>query len=146
MSPSYGAPVFSPPSPLTIAEGGNQVIQPQGTFHQVQWRHGSGQALPSGIYQNGTALQITNARLDQSGIYYCELYGENGQRSSVPYEIGVRPSNQSQSYGGKFARIKSNSMDMNSFSGGPPRISFSPTTINLKEGQSMIIEYRISVS
>ncbi len=104
--PTYGETVFSPPSPLTIAEGGNQLIQPQGAFYQVQWRRAGGQALPSGIYQNGNALQVTNARPDQSGIYYCELYGADGRPTSVPYEIRVRPGDRPQPTGGKFIRRK----------------------------------------
>ena len=106
--PSQGGPVFSPPSPLTIAEGGNQLIQPQGVLYQVQWRRDGGQALPSGIYQNGNALQITNARPDQSGTYYCEVYGGDGRPSSYSYEIRVRPGDRPQPSGGKFIRRKTN--------------------------------------
>ena len=86
-----GGLAFSPPSPLNLQEGASQLIQPQGAYYRVQWRRDRDQPLPSGFYQNGNALQISNARPDQSGTYFCELYGADGTPVTVPYEIRVRP-------------------------------------------------------
>ncbi|CAF3691198.1 unnamed protein product [Adineta steineri] len=125
--PSYGYPVFSPASPLTINEGTSHLIQPQGSYYRAQWRRDGSQALPSGIYQNGNGLQITGARPDHSGTYYCELYGPDGTPITVPYVIHVQ-------HDGRAPVV----------SGGPPRIRIEPRTINLKEGQRMIVRYTVS--
>ncbi len=103
--PSY--PVFIPASPLIIAAGSSQLIQPQGAYYQVQWRRDGGQPLPSGVYQNGNGLQITDARPDHSGTYYCELYGADGLPTSIPYEIRVRAGDRPHPSGGKFIKKKS---------------------------------------
>jgi hypothetical protein len=91
---------------LTIDEGASQSIQPLGAYYSVQWRRDSGQPLPSGIYQNGNALQISSARPDQSGTYYCELHGADGIPLSVPYEIRVRQGDRPHPFGGKLIIIK----------------------------------------
>ena len=77
------------------------MIQPQGAYYRVQWRREGGQPLPSGVYQNGNALQITNARPDQSGVYLCELATADGTPVTASYEIRVRPSDRPQPSGGK---------------------------------------------
>ena len=94
--PGYAYPVFNPPSPLTIAEGSSQLIQPQGAFYRVQWRRERNQPLPSGIYQNGNALQISGARPDQSGLYYCEVSGADGTPITIPYEVRVQAGGRHQ--------------------------------------------------
>ena len=109
--PGYGYPVFSPASPLNIAEGTNQLIQPQGVYYNVQWRRDGGQSLPSGVYQNGNALQITNAQPDQSGTYYCDIYGADGIPINVPYEIRVRAADRPQPSSGKFIEGRKKSFD-----------------------------------
>lgn len=88
---------------MNIAEGASQLIQPRGAFYRVQWRRDRGQSLPSGIYQNGNALQISGARPDQSGVYYCEVYGADGTPVTIPYEIRVQAGGRPQPSGGKFA-------------------------------------------
>lgn len=88
-SPGYGYSMFQPASPLTLAEGATQIIQPQGGFYRVQWRRERGQPLPSGIYQNGNGLQISGARPDHTGTYYFEYIGPSGEPIVVPYEIRV---------------------------------------------------------
>ena len=107
----YGLAVFNPSSPLTLSEGANQLIQPQGGYYRVQWRRENGQPLPSGIYQNGNGLQITNARHDHSGTYICELYGASGAPQIVSYEIRVNPGPTHQPGSGKRRTI-----DWNCFS------------------------------
>ena len=89
--------MFSPASPLSIAAGSSQAIQPQGGYYRVQWRRGDNQGFPSGLYQDGDALRIVNARPDHSGTYYCELYGADGRQVTVPYEIRVQGSDHGSS-------------------------------------------------
>ncbi len=91
---------------MIISEGASQLIQPPGGYYQVQWRRDGGQPLPSGVYQSGNALQITNARPDQSGTYYCELYGADGIPASIPYEIRVRAAARPYPAGSKFIKKK----------------------------------------
>ena len=134
---------------MNLQEGASQVILPQGAYYRVQWRRDRDQPLPSGIYQNGNALQISNARPDQSGTYFCELYGADGTPVTVPYEIRVRPGDRPPLTGGKFKPSAVHVYELrNSLSlpGGPPRISIEPKTIKLKEGQRMIVQYTVSVS
>lgn len=100
--PGYSSVVFSPASPLSIEEGASQLIQPPGGYYRVQWTRAGGQPLPSGIYQNGNALQITSARPDQSGTYICELTGADGVPVNAPYEIRIRASERQPPIGGKF--------------------------------------------
>lgn len=114
---------------MTITEGSNQLIQPQGYFERVYWRRDAGQPLPAGVYQSGNGLQITNAQPEYSGLYYADLYSVGGSYVSVPYEVRVRQADRPQIP-----------------HGGPPRISIEPKTINLKEGQRMIVQYTVSVS
>ncbi|UJR23322.1 hypothetical protein I4U23_026336 [Adineta vaga] len=125
-SPGYGQPAFSPPSPLIIAEGSSQTVQPQGGYYRVYWRRGDGQGLPSGIYQDGNSLQITGARPDFSGTYYCELHDSVGTPITVPYEIRVEARDRAPA-----------GVD------GPPKIRIEPRTITLKEGQRMIVQYTV---
>ena len=99
-APAY--PEFDPASPLNIAEGASQLIQPRGAFYRVQWRRDRGQPLPSGFYQNGNALQISGARPDQSGVYYCEVFGADGTPVTIPYEIRVQAGERPQPSGGEF--------------------------------------------
>lgn len=101
--PGYGyQPVFSPASPLVVQEGASQSIQPPTGSYCSQWTRADGQPLPSGISAAGSALQISGARPDQAGTYYCELAGPDGSRTSVPYEIRVHPSARPQPAHGKF--------------------------------------------
>ncbi|CAF1253140.1 unnamed protein product [Adineta ricciae] len=127
VGPGFGYPAFSPPSPLTIAEGTSRTIQPQGGYYRVHWRRADGPGLPAGIYQDGSSLQIAGARPDHSGNYYCELHGSDGAPITVPYEIRV----QAAGHGHASAS-------------GSPRIRIEPRTINLKEGQRMIVQYTVS--
>lgn len=79
------------------------MIQPPGGYYRAQWSRAGGQPLPSGIYQSGNGLQISNARPDQSGTYMCELTGNDGARVNAPYEIQVRAGDRQQpASGGKF--------------------------------------------
>jgi len=126
-APGYGVgPVFSPASPLAINEGDNQLIQPPGGYYRVQWSRAGGQPLPSGISQNGNGLQIVGARPDHSGTYYCELLQSDGTPLTVPYEIRVQAGSKQPDVG------------------GPPKVSIQPRTINLKEGQRMIVQYSVA--
>ena len=75
---------------MTIAEGTSQTIQPQGGYYRVQWRRADGPGLPTGIYQDGSSLQIAGALPNHSGTYYCELHGSDGAPITVPYEIRVQ--------------------------------------------------------
>ena len=101
--PTYGHyPTFTPSSPLSIREGSNQLIQPPSEYVGAQWTRGEGQPLPSGISQHGNALQITGARSDHSGTYYCDLYGADGRSTRVQYEIHVQPVDKLQPAGGMF--------------------------------------------
>ncbi|CAF4524399.1 unnamed protein product [Rotaria socialis] len=125
--PGAAYPLFTPASPLTIAEGASQLIQPQGFYQRVYWRRDAGQSFPAGVYQSGNALQINSARPDHSGTYYCDLYGSDGSLMSIPYEVRVRAADRP--YGP---------------SGGAPKITIEPKTINLKEGQRMIVQYTVS--
>ncbi len=86
---------------MIIAEGASQLIQPQGAYYRVEWHRDGGQPLPSGIFQNGNALQITGARPDHSGTYYCELYGVDGIPITARYEIRVQPGDRPHLSGGK---------------------------------------------
>lgn len=97
----YAYPVFSPPSPLTVNEGETKLIQPQGTYYRVYWRREGSAQLPAGVSQNGNGLQISGARPDQSGTYYCELYGADGTPTSVPYEVRVLASDRPHAVSGK---------------------------------------------
>ena len=119
-------PVFSPASPLTLNEGSSQFIQPPSEYYQAQWTRGDNQPLPSGIQQSGNGLQIAHARPDHSGTYYCTLYGTDGVPVRVPYVIDVRSSPRPQP------------------SGAPPRVTIRPQTINLVEGQRMIVQYAVA--
>lgn len=94
---------------MAIAEGANQLIQPQGAYYRVQWRREGGQPLPSGVYQNGNALQLTNARPDQSGVYLCELVTADGTPVTASYEIRVRPTDRPPLSGGKCLRKEKSS-------------------------------------
>jgi hypothetical protein len=90
---------------LNIVEGASQLIQPQGAYYRVQWRRDRGQSLPSGIYQNGNALQISGARPDHSGTYYCDMQGADGTPVTVPYEIRVQTGERQQPSGGQCIEI-----------------------------------------
>lgn len=92
-------PVFSPASPLSISEGSSQFIQPPSDYYQAQWTRADNQPFSSGIQQSGNALQITGARPDHSGTYYCQLYGADGTQVRVPYEIHVQSSPRPQPSG-----------------------------------------------
>ncbi|CAF3425584.1 unnamed protein product [Rotaria sp. Silwood1] len=133
ISPPFAYPVFSPPSPLTILEGDNQFIQPQGALYQVYWRRDGGQPLPLGITQNGNGLQITDARSEHSGTYYCEVYGNDGSRVSIPYELRVQRIERPRPVDRPHASTV-----------GAPKITIEPRVINLKEGQRMIVQYTVS--
>ncbi|CAF1607632.1 unnamed protein product [Rotaria magnacalcarata] len=125
--PGAAYPLFTPASPLTITEGASQLIQPQGFYQRVYWRREPGQLFPAGVYQNGNALQINSARPDHSGTYYCDLYGSDGSLMSIPYEVRVRAADRPLGP-----------------TGGAPKITIEPKTINLKEGQRMIVQYTVS--
>ncbi|CAF0757295.1 unnamed protein product [Adineta steineri] len=83
-------PVFSPSSPLSIDEGASQLIEPPAGYYHARWTRSNSQGLPSGIYQSGNNLQISNARSDQSGTYNCELYKVDGTSINIQYEINVQ--------------------------------------------------------
>ncbi|UJR19172.1 hypothetical protein I4U23_022302 [Adineta vaga] len=119
-------PVFHPSSPLSIQEGANQLIQPPTGYYRAVWTRHDSQSLPSDIYQRGNDLQITNARSDHSGTYYCELYNADGTRTTIPYEIHIQRSNTHHSFDNHL-----------------PKITIRPQSINLKESQRMIIQYTI---
>ncbi|CAF3522929.1 unnamed protein product [Rotaria socialis] len=120
-------PVLSPASPLSINEGASQLIHPPADYHQAIWTRADGQPFSSGISQHGNALNIAGARPEHSGIYYCELYGVDGNPVKVPYEIQVQASPRPHPVGG-----------------APPRITIRPQKINLKEGQRMIVQYAVA--
>ncbi|CAF1504705.1 unnamed protein product [Adineta ricciae] len=119
-------PVFYPSTPLSIEEGANQLIQAPAGYYRAYWTRQDGQNLPSNIYQRGNDLQITNARSDHSGTYYCELYNVDGTRTTIPYEIRIQ-----------------RSYTHHSFDNHLPKITIRPQSINLKESQRMIIQYTI---
>ncbi|CAF4183766.1 unnamed protein product [Rotaria sp. Silwood2] len=133
ISPPFAYPVFSPPSPLTIIEGDNQVVQPQGVFYQVYWRREVDQPLPLGITQSGNNLQISGARPEHSGTYYCDVYGSDGAQASIPYELRVQHLERPRPVERPHPST-----------GGSPKITIEPRVINLKEGQRMIVQYTVS--
>ena len=75
---------------MSIGEGANQLIQPQSGYYRADWTRADGQPLPEGVFQNGNALQIEGARPEHSGTYNCVLYGDNGEMTTVPYEVRVQ--------------------------------------------------------
>lgn len=81
------------------------MIQPPSGYYRVQWSRGGGQPLPSGIYQEGNALQISSARPDQSGTYICELVGNDGASVNAPYEIRVQAGARQPTLPGGKSRI-----------------------------------------
>lgn len=106
--PGYGYSLFTSPSPLVLNEGESKFVQPQGSYYRVFWRRDGSPQLPSGVSQNGNGLQITSAKPEHSGTYYCELYGADGVPKSIPYEIRVQAGERPQSSGNKLIKNKDN--------------------------------------
>ncbi|CAF0982097.1 unnamed protein product [Adineta ricciae] len=120
-----------PTGPVSVEEGGNQLIQAPAGYDRAYWSRSDGQGLPDGIYQAGNDLQVTNARAEHTGTYYCDLYRNDGTRVQIPYQIQIRPSETHHQ------------PHPQSQHGGLPKILIQPDSIDLKEGQRMIVQYTI---
>jgi hypothetical protein len=131
-------PTFTPASPLTLDEGASQYIQPPPGYYSVKWTRADGQPFPPAIYQHGNLLQINNARPEYAGTYYCQVYRADGSSNNYPFELRVRPGHHT--IVGK-CRINKKNVVFLYVLGHPPRITIQPKTINLKEGQRMIVQY-----
>ena len=90
--PNYDVQPQQPAAPVSVEEGGNQLIQAPAGYDHAYWSRSDGQALPDGIYQAGNDLQITNARAEHTGTYYCDVQRSDGTRAQVAYQIQIRPS------------------------------------------------------
>ncbi|CAF0868331.1 unnamed protein product [Adineta ricciae] len=138
-------PVFDPASPLSINEGESQLIRCRSGYYLAYCVFRNGQRLPSGVYQNGNILMITNATSRYSGMYNCTLMNNDGKLLRIPYEIQVKRK-QTHNLSRSMIKIKLNSSIIFcyfSFVCGLPKLIVRPQIIDLVEGQRLIIEYTV---
>jgi len=92
----------------------------------VVWSRADGSPLPHGVYQEGTDLVIRNPSAEHAGNYLCTITHPDGSVERFNVYLNHRAGTPAPDLG------------------GPPRVAIQPRTINLKEGQRMIVQYSVA--
>ncbi|XP_037037177.1 basement membrane-specific heparan sulfate proteoglycan core protein isoform X11 [Bradysia coprophila] len=58
-------------------------------YSRIIWERKNGLELPYNFKQQGNKLQITNAQTQDSGLYSCICYTEEGQQYATEYELNI---------------------------------------------------------